>query len=356
MIDRNRERMSMRSYKVTFLTPAFLGNADQSGEWRTPPFKAMLRHWWRIAVARTCNENPLRIREAEGALFGRAWNDAGSSTDVNAESGFSKSLVRIRLDDWAIGSLKTVPDIGKVTMGKNSVPGAVYAGFGPVINERKVGPRLKANAAIQAETSSQLRLAFPESANRSGEIDRALALMDRFGTLGGRCRNGWGSMQLTPLDGTPELVLDNIPTDDWRHAIQRDWAHCIGTDSRGLLIWHSPAFVRWEHAMKCLAQARADMRRQVKEHLLLAYPSTGKTLPGWKNTDRVPHSLRFKVVREAQGHRAQITHLPCRPPDELWNNLPESHRRELVSTFSQAHEFLDAHGSFSRASLPGSPA
>ncbi len=38
-------------YTVRFLTPAFLGDAEQNGRWRTPPFKAQLRQWWRVAYA-----------------------------------------------------------------------------------------------------------------------------------------------------------------------------------------------------------------------------------------------------------------------------------------------------------------
>lgn len=41
--------MSMRelTYQVSFNTPAFLGNAEQQDQWRTPPFKPMLRQSWR---------------------------------------------------------------------------------------------------------------------------------------------------------------------------------------------------------------------------------------------------------------------------------------------------------------------
>ena len=41
--------MLTRTYTLRFLTPAFLGNADQNGQWRTPPIKALLRQWWRVA-------------------------------------------------------------------------------------------------------------------------------------------------------------------------------------------------------------------------------------------------------------------------------------------------------------------
>jgi CRISPR-associated protein Cmr1 len=36
-------KMTQKNYVLRFCTPAFLGNAEQSGQWRTPPFKAQLR-------------------------------------------------------------------------------------------------------------------------------------------------------------------------------------------------------------------------------------------------------------------------------------------------------------------------
>ena len=41
--------MQTMKYEAHFLTSVFLGNAEQSGQWRTPPFKALLRQWWRVA-------------------------------------------------------------------------------------------------------------------------------------------------------------------------------------------------------------------------------------------------------------------------------------------------------------------
>ena len=35
---------------VEFLTPTFLGGADQNAELRAAPFKNLLRQWWRVAV------------------------------------------------------------------------------------------------------------------------------------------------------------------------------------------------------------------------------------------------------------------------------------------------------------------
>ena len=44
--------MQQRQLHIQFHTPAFLGDANQSGRWRTPPFKAQLRQWWPVWVVR----------------------------------------------------------------------------------------------------------------------------------------------------------------------------------------------------------------------------------------------------------------------------------------------------------------
>jgi len=45
--------MMMRTFRLQmhFTTPAFMGNAEQNAQWRTPPIKALLRQWWRVAYA-----------------------------------------------------------------------------------------------------------------------------------------------------------------------------------------------------------------------------------------------------------------------------------------------------------------
>lgn len=325
--------MKQQSYTVRFLTPAFLGNADQVGQWRTPPFKALLRQWWRLAVAQdfALNVNALRRREAE--LFGVA-ADGGNS---------NKSQVRLRLDNWSLGTLQQAPDIGRVIMGKNQIAGALYSGFGPVVpGGRAAPPRLKANAALQAGAEAQLRLAFPDDAG----IEQAMALMNAFGTVGGRSRNGWGSF---------ELLGDLLPVparvSDWQSAMRLDWPHTLGKDEKGQLLWQSAPQARWEDAMKMLAQARADMRRAVPDRLMLAYPDTKGSMPGWSRNDRVPHSIRFKVRSSGAQFVATIFHVPCRPADELWNKLTAQKQQGFINCYSAAHGFLDRHTQFSRVGV-----
>lgn len=236
--------MKQFSCRLVFHTPAFLGDAEQSGAWRTPPIKALLRQFWRMDYARRAgwSINLDRMRTDEGALFGQA----GDKNNSN------QSRVRIRLDDWSQGKLKMVPSIGQVAMGKNQLPAALYSGYGPVMK----GPRLKGNAAIQSGEEAGLRLAFPP---RQG-IEQALFLMHRFGTLGGRSRNGWGSFALVG-----DQTEAPVPVREWTDAMQWDWPHAIGQDENGTLAWEATPQARWEDAMRLLAQARADMRRAVPD-------------------------------------------------------------------------------------------
>jgi CRISPR-associated protein Cmr1 len=345
------------SYTVRFLCPAFLGNAEQSGQWRTPPLKALLRQWWRVAYAaeERFSVNVGRIRDLEGQLFGVAAG-AGSS---------NKSRVRIRLDRWDAGGLKhwqatgTVrhPEVG--ASGQN-IGSDLYLGYGPLTFQRGIGTTLKANAAktnaaIQAGETAALRLALASDVP-SGELERvtkAIALMNLYGTLGGRSRNGWGSFVLEPLDGTPALPLSAGARllRPWRQALELDWPHAIGQDEKGGLIWETmEGFSDWKGAMRRLAEIKIGLRTQFKfrdeksphlaanERHWLSYPVTNHRVRDWGDK-RLPNSLRFKLRRDRRDParlRGVIFHVPCLPPHDFNPNRPA-----IVQVWERVHGFLD---------------
>ncbi|MBK7251278.1 MAG: hypothetical protein IPI06_10525 [Gammaproteobacteria bacterium] len=330
-----QQQLITRSYTMRFLTPAFLGDAVRAGAWRMPPFKAALRQWWRIAVASQFQYDCLKMREAEGQLFGHAWleNDRDESGKcVSAR----RSQVRMRLDRWVPGRLDQAPEIGRIERaGGKPASAALYLGYGPIETEST----LKSKPAIKAGEERTLKLAFPEADG----IEAALALMNRFGTVGGRCRNGWGSFELAG-----ELTPTSTPLVEWRDAMKRDWVHGIGQDQKGALIWESMSAKDWEAVMLLLARLRADLRRNVSDRLLLAYPDTKASMPGWRGTDRVPHSLRFKVRRRGEGYVGAIFHAPCRPSDALWSRLSPEKQQQLPEVFQEAHDFLDSRDELTR--------
>ncbi len=335
--------MTTRELKVRFVTPAFLGDAEQSGRWRTPPFKALLRQWWRIAYAADhgFRVNVVEMRREEGRLFGSATDGEGN-----------RSLIRMRLDRWDVGSLKSWNHLEQQSVhhpeaekAKYQVGPHAYLGFGPL--DGRGGTKLaKANAAIQAGETATFSLALPES--DAGRIDTALLLMDRYGTLGGRSRNAWGSFSLTPLNGTPALKGE-VPRRPWHDALGLDWPHAIGEDEAGLLAWQTRPCDDWKTLMRELAIIKIGLRTQFlfttgknaphpEERHWLSHPVTGHNVGRWKQA-RLPNSLRFKMRPDAtdpESFFGVIFHVPCRPPDEF---RPDP--KAIERTWEAVHALLD---------------
>jgi CRISPR-associated protein Cmr1 len=193
------------------------------------------------------------MRQEEARLFGHADNE-----------GASRSLVRLRLDRWDEGRLKKTqwqagmpihhPEVHR------NVDAFLYMGYGPVTLPRgEYVATLKKNAAIQANESAQLRLAYPKA--HSALLEQALWLMDCYGTLGGRSRNGWGSLSLTPENNTPPLI-GTLPLQNWTKCLDRDWPHAVGKNEKGALIWQTAPQADWKKVMVELAKLKIGLRTQ----------------------------------------------------------------------------------------------
>ncbi len=357
--------MLTRAYTLRFNTPAFMGNAEQSGQWRTPPIKSLLRQWWRVAYAADQSSaiNGAAVsamRAAEGALFGVAADSEGDSR---------KSQLRLRLDRWNVGAeskqkwghQEALPaDKVRHPEVPQPIGPLLYLGYGPLEVAKVQRPgqsrtdfatALKKNAAIQAGESARLSLAFPAGAE-AARLDAALCLMHHYGTLGGRSRNGWGSFSLVPSDdGTPALTgpLDERLTCNWQDALKLDWPHAIGRDALGPLIWQTEPLTDWKLVMRCLAEIKIGMRTQfvfpdvrpphpqpLPRHWL-SYPITKHATTAWDRNARLPNSLRFKVRAAPDGRlRGVIFHVPCRPPPQFKPDL-----RAIADVWNRVHGFLD---------------
>ena len=336
--------MQTLQYDVRFTTPAFLGNAEQSGQWRTPPFKALLRQWWRVVWAAR-NGFPVNVdemRSKEGLLFGNAW----------LQNRFRKSEVRIRLSRWDIGRITSWNGLERqpvfhpeVARTRQQVGPHAYLGYGPLDGRR--GTRFdpnKGNAAIQAGETATLSIAAPAAA--IADIQAALALMDAYGAGGGRSRNGWGSLSLVPA---PATNLDSCSR-PWLDALALDWPHAIGGDNAGPLVWRTRMYDDWKTLMRDLAVVRIGLRTMFvfrtrlpphptpEERHWLSYPITNHAVRGWGNA-RLPNSLRFKVRPDEQdprGLRGVVFHMPCLPPPQFHPDLSVIRR-----VWPQTHELLD---------------
>lgn len=336
-------------YTIRFNTPAFLGDAEQKGEWRTPPFKALIRHWWRIRVARELDYDYNRVREKEGQLLGHAWL-AKSPTNRHAAL---QSPVRISLkatQGWDAGQLQQagwpgaqVRDVITTANGKGRVRADVYMGYGPVEPKTKQVPqiRLKSPPAMSPGQAATLMLAYPAEAQWASALQDTLALIHWFGAVGSRARNGWGSIH---IEGVPEMTADRLGTvlRPWRDCVAHcDWAHAIGEDDKPL-IWQSEPAMDWQTLIGALADIKVAVRRVAKQFKgpsgiggihLLGYPAGEKwELAKLDKDARLASQLRFKAIRDGDRLRGLIVHTP--------HNFPQMLRKKLKLTDPQA-EWID---------------
>lgn len=372
--------MVKQQYTVSFVTPAFLGDADQNGAWRTPPFKALLRQWWRVVVAKNYDYDHTKLREAEGRLFGNAW----------LENNFSQSQVKLRLDNWRSGKMNAWAETPKSISHpeiKFPVDANLYLGYGPLTRNKeakKTTFKDKLNAAIQAEESNALKIIYADGSNSA--IQNTLQIIHWLGTVGSRSRNGWGSLELggdgvvfKPLEqNNPLLQVISRPLEK---CLELDWTHALGKDDNGLLIWKSNmTHNTWREAMVELAKIKIAFRTQphlvfsinkdaampkIDYRHLLAYPVTHHGVEGWcekdektgklktdkngylKQSARLANQLRFKVTKTAQGYIGVAYHLPCGIPNELLNALSKEDQTWIIKNqlgvWKKVHGILDHH-------------
>lgn len=347
--------MKTLRYQLSFQSPAFLGNASQQAQWRTPPIKALLRQWWRVAYAagEQFDVNVAAMRREEALLFGHAWleDDVVERNGKTEKTAARKSEIRLRLSHWDEGKPQQQwPQFATVSHPEvsRSIAADLYLGYGPVtLPKGSSKPTLKANAALQAGERATFSLALPDE--ETGLIEQALYLLDRFATAGGRSRNGWGSLHLEPQDGTAALK-GNLPLRDWRQALTLDWPHAVGQDGQGALIWQTRPFDDWKALMRELASLKIGLRTQFKlpkerpdgqihDRHWLSYPITHHSVKDWGNNARLPNSLRFKVC-PAPGNPKQcvgvIFHMPCLPPPAFRPDM-----QAITRVWKQVHTFLD---------------
>ena len=341
--------MKTKTLELKLNSPAFLGDASQSGVWRTPPIKALIREWWRIASAKDFSYNHKAMREAEGLLFGNAWLEP----DEKQQSRFCKSRVRIALAHWHEGKMRQHTALTKIPHPEAERAGKMveplnYLGYGPIDRGQ-----FKNGAALQAGETNSLDIAYRDT--DQDKIEQTLLLIDWFGTFGGRSRNAWGSLALGLDALTPDHPQLKTVVCDLKQCLTLDWPNAIGRDTKGALIWESKEiFAGWEEAMRFLAQTKIQFRtthlkfvggqthQLPQERHLLAYPVTSHKVSGWGGDGRLANQLRFKLFRDtADQLRARIYHTPHRCP------LPVQGIDELA-VWQKIHAWLDQQSSLQR--------
>lgn len=254
--------MEKLTYKIRFITPAFLGNAEQKGQWRTPPFKALLRQWWRVVYAAEhgFDVDIEAMRREEGLLFGNAWL---SHKEGNREvADHRKSLVWMRLtmarghhhETWIKGTQNGVSPM------RTNISTS-YAWFGLV--RRGAGqPDLTGIKSNTTEGERILRISAPDE--HVSHIEDAMRLIDSLGHAGRRSRGGWGSLRV--VDAKPFTAAEMARyAQPLQNCLNNDWPMSLCSDSKGLCLWESRrTFASWDEAMCVLAEERRNVRTALK--------------------------------------------------------------------------------------------
>lgn len=351
--------MTMRelTYQVSFNTPAFLGNAEQQAQWRTPPFKALLRQWWRVVKAQKVGYDHKRLLAAENALFGSALDGEGSS----------RSKVQLRLSAWD-GQVQDMVSKGEQIDHPESptkkVGANTYLGYGPI------GAGADRSALVANGDSLSLSLRLPTEFE--SEVRDAMHLAHWFGALGSRSRNGWGAVNVRlKSDGklvsrklTADALLKMAVVQSVDACLSRDWPHAVGIRKDGALaVWllegHlQNGFSKWEDAMLQLAKIKVAVRTSpffdfggggkgghdapTPRHLL-SYPSgNSHVVTPWGKDARMANQIRFKVHKRPDGKfTAVIVHLPCAVPEPLASKVKFG-MPDQKAIWAEAHRLLDA--------------
>ena len=355
--------MTMRelTYQVSFNTPAFLGNAEQQAQWRTPPFKALLRQWWRVVKAQDVGYDHRELLRLENALFGSAGDDSGGG----------RSKVRLRLSSWQDGTVakdkidqlawvehnEVDPRRSSPRQGEKVVRADVYLGYGAIGR----------SSAIDAGSSQNvLKVRVP--AEFSLEVAKAIQLAAWFGTVGSRSRNGWGALNiegegLLGYDGLSDANLLKLTSaQPLATALRLDWPHGFAQHENGKLsVWRVgkmnrqeksiDGFASWRQAMEELARIKISFRTALKfpeeatphaalqDRHVLAYPVTNHKVRGIDDQKRLSSSLRFKVHQRGAKFFAVIAHLPCGISSAFMPNPPSVDFQQRIWT--QVHQHLD---------------
>jgi len=354
--------------RMRFVTPAFLGGANQSAELRTAPFKALLRQCWRLAIAKDFEYDHEKLRTEEGLLFGHAW--LAATPTAQGEQGKTwhmKSPLSIAvrsagklslMDQWPKDARIKHPEV-KFLIGAH-----LYLGYGPLEYDKTKGTVLKsARKAIAAGAEIWLRVSGRKLADLNPGLEKVLSLLHWTGTIGGRSRNGWGSVELINMKGIdfspsdPAHDLANL-TQDYTACLERPWPHALGRDDHGLLCWRTKSdFPNWEKTIEELARIKISLRtsdyfrfpsnstRQFSSRHFLAYPVTKHSVEAWPREARLANQLRFKVLKRGEDYLGVIYHFPAGLPSHLTKSIsPKDFQKWQREAWKKVHEILDREG------------
>jgi CRISPR-associated protein Cmr1 len=271
--------------EIEFVTPAFLGGADQSAELRSPPFKAALRWWWRVLFGAQYGAD---IFTQESKLFG--------STD-----GASK----VRIEINGAGLMPQKKDtfngtrINVVSKGKPFKIDIIdYLAYGLYDYDRQQHKNVYRRNHFSAGARFGINIYAPS--DKKDEVAACLQALFAFGGVGSRSRNGFGSLHLIK----PSLI--SAYGVDLKQVKAQEYP-TLNTASK--LFETRQRFSQWNEALSEIAVAyrsaksALEPRHQFETRGLLARPIEvrGENIPNEIRKGRSPKQFIMHIAKTADG-------------------------------------------------------
>lgn len=328
------------NFTVEFLTPCFLGGADQNAEVRTAPFKAGLRYWWRVLYGSKYGD---KIKSVEDEIFGTAKSDAKTKVGksrviwevVDSRIDYQKEKTITSFSDIKYGSDKVYEKISDRDWNTHARRGSKdnrmnilnYLALGKFtlddendVNPKNNKPKKKNYRFIKP--GSRISFNVRISTEKKSEIIDALKFFIIFGGVGGKSRNGFGSMYSKEINelswsGNVDIskVKNNFP------VLSKDFAYLEST-----------ALGKWDLALTKVGEAyrntrisKIERKHHFEKRGLIARPiipnsydddnkdrdgNIRKDRAPFPNNDRIPKNFYIGVRKEQNGFIGYILILP----------------------------------------------
>ena len=193
--------MKRLTFDLEFITPAFIGGANQQAELRPASFVGLLRWWWR-ALKGECDIK--KLREEETKIFGGDGKMA-SPVYLRVEGDVSKGedLINEYRLSWSFDKNR------RALIGPHAGVGYLYYSMLP--KKKRNGQEEKGREFI--EVGSKLKLTLIGKDEVLNHYIASLWALVFLGGVGARSRRGGGN--LTVIDYNPkDLGISFIPTGD----------------------------------------------------------------------------------------------------------------------------------------------
>jgi CRISPR-associated protein Cmr1 len=309
------------TFELEFITPAFIGGANQQAELRPASFVGLLRWWWR-ALKGECDIK--RLREEEVKIFG------GIAKNQRNEEIKMASPVYLRVEGDVSKHKDLIKKYGldlifdekkRAFVGSHIGVGYLYYFMLP--KKKRNGQEEKGREFI--EPGSKLKLTLIGKDKVLKHYIASLWALVFLGGVGARSRRGGGNLAV--VDYNPEDLpkdlekISFIPTGDfckWFVENLRKAKHLVGS-SKGLcdkysnlsnvkLVLSKKEFDTWFEALNDIGKEfmnfRIKNRQRVFDTAVFGIPvrhSNGKFVEAERGIRRRSSPVIIKVVKNSEG-------------------------------------------------------